>query len=154
MDKELEAIRQIVGESMDQAQEKIQQQLNELKTLSKDVTDNRTDIERTAKECKAECTTTMEKVEQAKEDSKPIFSEYKTVEGFCKKILKQENTRDQVLFDRMAEIEREMAANNLNNQDQALFDRINKLENELLLVNQRHEQDSLSASGNSHAIES
>jgi archaellum component FlaC len=125
MDKEMEAIRQIVCKSTDQAQERMQQQLDEVKTLSKDVTDNRTDIERTAKECKDECKAMMEKVEQAKEESRRIFREYKTVESFCKKILKQENTRDQVLFDRMAKVERELAANNLNNRDHALFNRIN-----------------------------
>jgi hypothetical protein len=95
----------------------------------------------------------MEKVEQAKEESRRIFREYKTVESFCKKILKQGNTRDQVLFDHMAKVERELAANNLNNRDHALFDRINKLENELLHWNQKGEHDTLSATGTTHAIE-
>jgi hypothetical protein len=153
MDKELETVRQIVGKSTDQAQEKIKQQLDEIKTLSKDVTDNRTDIERTVKECKDECKATLAKVDDAKEDSRRIFKEYKTVEGFCKKILKQESTRDQVLFDRMAKLERDLAANNLDSRDQALFNRINKLENELLIVNQKREQDALSATGACHVIE-
>jgi hypothetical protein len=107
METELIAVQNVVKQHTEEAAKNLEG-LPAMKELMKSITDNRTEMEKTAADCSNACEATLKKLNETKMnvDNKltTVSREYKTVENFCKRILSREDQKDK-LVERLAKVE-------------------------------------------------
>lgn len=110
MESDMINMQQMMTAFTKQAEENLKV-VGDIEQLAKSVTDNRTDIELTAAECKKDCAKAIPKLQTTKDqvtsEANRIGREYQTVETYVRRILDGEGDKT-VLFERVKKLESQM----------------------------------------------